>query len=295
MLGIILINYLSDQLTIEFVLKWLNRIELNNVIVIVNNSSTKASNEFLANRLNGIIVNEYSNNIKYSNNKIFILSSPDNLGFAKGNNLGAQFLKKNFDCSYFLFTNNDILLPQSDVCTNLIDKLKRNDKIGMIGPKIIGLNGEYQSPEPYKSFLNRYCWMYLSTPFISAKMKRQVFKLDYAQNAKEGYHYRIMGSFFMMRSKDFFDCGMMDPHTFLYAEEVILSERLKVIKKGVYYYPLNYVIHAHGLTTKQKLGKQGINKFLLESEMYYYKTYMHTPVWKLFLGKCIYKLINRIK
>ena len=60
---------------------------------------------------------------------------------------------------------------------------------------------------------------------MSLKRKQMRFNLNYAQNAQEGYHYKVMGSFFMLRAKDFFDCGEMDPHTFLFAEETILTER----------------------------------------------------------------------
>ena len=121
------------------------------------------------------------------------------------------------------------------------------------------------------------------------------FKLDYSSTAEEGFHYKIMGSFFMLRMADYITCGMMDEATFLYGEEVILSERLKTVNKKVYYYPGVCVIHEHGATTKKALGHRGINGYLLESLMYYYRTYRHEPKWKCLLCRGLYMLINKIK
>ena len=69
-----------------------------------------------------------------------------------------------------------------------------------------------------------------------------------------------MGSFFIVKTQDFINCGMMDPNTFLYAEEIILSEKLKKINKQVYYFPSVTVLHEHGQTTSMHLNNNQMQK-----------------------------------
>lgn len=292
---IIIVNYKNEDSTINYIKKELSKIALPHKVVIVNNGSTSTTDSLLCEALNAQLIKKEEHTPLLDSCYCFVISNPINSGFAKGNNLAAQFAYENFHCSYVLFSNNDIQIIDDDICERLIEKMKADPYIGMIGPKVVGLNGEYQSPEPFRSFLDRYCWMYLSTPFLSKEKKRKRFKINYAADAEEGFHYKVMGSFFMLRTQDFMGCGMMDPNTFLYAEEIILSERLKRIGKGVYYLPTVSIIHAHGGTTNKVLGHKGINRHLLDSETYYYKTYIKTPSWKILIGRLVYKTVNIVK
>lgn len=280
MIAIILINYKMEDLTISFVKKELSKVSEPHITVIVNNGATDESNSKLRNALDAQIITD----IKCEPERnIFVISSYDNLGFAKGNNLGADFCERHFHPEYILFTNNDIRLKDRDVVEQLIQKLTILPDAGVIGPKVIGLDGMAQSPWPYTSFWNRHIWVYWSTLFCSREKKIKIFRLDYPQKAKEGFHYYVMGSFFLVRSKDFFQCGMFDPNTFLYAEELILSERMRVIGKGMYYYPEVTVIHEHGATTSNlKSRKSGALQY--RSECYYYRSYRHTNLLVLLLG-----------
>ena len=290
---IIIVNYKAEELTIDYITKELSKLTDSFNVIVVNNGATPESTKLLCNGLQAEPIS--ADNFKEAPSNRYVVSSKENLGFAKGNNLGTEIAIKYLNPDYLLFSNNDILINEPDTLSKMIAKFEEDKRIGILGPKVVGLKGELQSPEPYISFLDRYCWMYLSTPFISAQKKRQLFKLDYTENATEGYHYKIMGSFFMVKTCDFCDCGMMDSHTFLYAEEIILTERMKKINKMPYYLPSVSVVHAHGQTTKNTIGKKGINRYMLESEKYYYKKYMNTPEWQIILGELVYKLYCKVK
>ena len=293
MTTIIIINYKNEQLTIDYITKELSKLIDNFNVIVVNNASTPESDQQLCCSLQARLVSIDS--FEEASNGRYVVSSTENLGFAKGNNLAAEIAAKHLNSKYLLFSNNDILINETDIISRMITKIESNERIGIIGPKITGLKGGFQSPEPYLSFLDRYCWMYISTPFISKKAKTKRFKLDYKEKAKEGFHYKLMGSFFMVKTSNFMQCGMMDPHTFLYSEETILTERIKRIGKEPYYMPTVSVIHAHGLTTKKTIGKKGVNKYLIESEAYYYREYMKTPKWKILIGKLIYTIYCKLK
>ena len=80
--------------------------------------------------------------------------------------------------------------------------------------------------EKFSLFHIKFITSYWLTLFVSKKKKRAIMSLDYPNNAKEGDHYKLSGSFFLVRVSDFIKCGMMDPATFLYCEEEINDNTL---------------------------------------------------------------------
>lgn len=285
MLVTIIVNYKSNFRTIRYVKEELCKVSIEQKIVIVNNGASPESDEELANALGAHVVTSEQGLGNHAN--IYLISDPNNSGFAKGNNIGARFAIDVLEADYLLFTNNDIKFLNIDVVEQLISKFEVLQGVGIIGPKVIGLDGKFQSPEPYVSFWDRNVWMFLSTPFYSKAGKRKRFMLDYSQNAKEGFHYKLMGSFFIVKSVDFVKCGMFDEHTFLYAEEPILTERMKRIGLRPYYYPQVSVLHDHGATTKKHFKGNKLGDIQFNSECYYYKTYCHTPLIQILIGKVV--------
>lgn len=279
MLTIIIINYKDEDRTIRFVKEEVSKITTPHAVIIVNNGSTTESSQNLHSELTSCV----------------IIDSTENLGFAKGNNLGAEYAKKNIFRSigtedFLLFSNSDIKFNDNNVAEALIDRISSLPYTAVIGPKIIGLDGRLQSPFPFQTFMDRHFWIYWGNLFMNKKKKAERLGLDYSEHAQEGYHYWVSGSFFLMRAKDFYDCGEMDPATFLYCEEPILSERLKKIGRKVYYYPAVSVIHEHGVTTTKTHNRQNLRKYTLQSEFYYYKKYIGTPQWQIALAKFTYWL-----
>lgn len=294
MLAIIIVNYKNENKTISYVKNELVKVNIANIIVIVNNAASFDSNTSLVEALNAELITDTT--IKPNiNNRIFIVSHLDNLGFAKGNNLGVVFANNYFSVSHFLFSNNDIHLINDDVVERLIEKIDLLPDVGLIGPKVIGLDGRDQSPEPYFPFWNRYILMYWMTPFISSSLKNKIFRLDYSQMAKEGLHYKIMGSFFLVKKTDFLTCGMMDPNTFLFGEEVILAERLSAIGKRAYYYPEVAVLHEHSLTISNHLNETNKALTQFSSECYYYTKYKNVSFISILIGRISVNCYLKIK
>ena len=297
MLAVIIVNYKSSILACNYIKKnrLLKNVSIPICIIIVDNASTIESVDEFKKGLKVSVFNRDFEVIEKRESSVYLICNSENSGFAKGNNIGARFAIDVLNCDYLLFSNNDIEFIDANVIEALYEKLSNTPEIGIIGPKVVGLNGELQSPEPYMSFWDRNVWMYLSTPFYSKEKKRQRFQLDYARDAKEGFHYKLMGAFFMVRSKDFKECGMMDEHTFLYAEEPILTERMLKIGLQPYYYPQVAVLHNHGATTKKHFKNSQIEWIKFESECYYYRTYKNTSSVEIFIGRLLRYLLNIIK
>ncbi|WP_320054877.1 glycosyltransferase family 2 protein [uncultured Acetobacteroides sp.] len=294
MLSIIIVNYKNELRSIEYIKNELSKVSMPHIVVVINNAAMDDSNRILSEALNADLISDIEQPIN-KDKRCFVVAHPDNLGFAKGNNLGVEFSVKHFDVDYFLFSNNDISFVNSDVVEQLVAKISNLSNVGLIGPKVIGLDGKDQSPEPYMPFWKKYIWMYWLTPFLSKKIKTKLFKLDYSEKAKEGIHYKIMGSFFLAKKNDFIKCGMMDPNTFLYAEELILSERLSNIGKFAYYYPEVTIIHEHGKTTSQHYNTIQTSLKKYESENYYYRKYKNISLLSIFLAGISLKFYLKLK
>ncbi len=243
-IAMILINYKSEERSIKCIKEELVECTLPYRIVIVNNAATEASNEMMARELGGVVIHDVTQTIE-TERHIFIISSGENLGFARGNNLGVEFITNHFDVDYLLFSNNDIALRSERAIESLIEKLSTLPDVGVIGPKVVGVDGGYQSPCLYMPF-----W----TEMVLLQWRRFIPFYRYKDldrsRAKEGYYYRVMGSFFVSKREDYIACGGMDPHTFLYGEEVILAERMLRIGKRNYYYPSVEILHEHGYHSK---------------------------------------------
>ena len=275
MIGIVIVNFGDPARTIRFVREECAKVAAEHGVVVVDNGGAESSTELLRKGLGSDAV---------------VLPAGGNLGFARGNNLGADYAIKEFGADLLLFVNNDIVFTDADVVDRLAARLKELPDAGMIGPKVVGLDGRLQSPEPFKSFAVQHLLPYWGKLFMGRDALREKLMTDYAQTAGEGPHYRLMGSFMLMRSADFEACGGMDPNTFLYAEEAILSERLKKIGKEVWYDPSVQVLHEHGATIDSHYGRMRKRRMRLESDAYYYKTYIGLPPFQYAAARVTYAL-----
>lgn len=294
-LAIIIVAYKSERMTIDFIKNQLCKVKIPHTIIIVNNGATDISNLQYKSSLSAQIIMDSNTDAVDLATKIYVINNQQNSGFAKGNNIGYRFAQKYFNPEFILFTNNDIRFVDDNVVEKLINKLKEHTDAGIIGPMVRGIDGDYQSPATFISFADKYIWMYLFSPFLNKKKKTEYFKKDYAKKAKEGYHYWVMGSFFIVVSKDYKECGMMDENTFLYAEEMILAERMAKIEKKVYYDPEVCVIHFHGATTGKNINYRKLRDLQFESDVYYYRHYLHISNFEILIGRLVKHIVYLLK
>ena len=276
MVGIVIVSYRSDDLTVRFVREDLSRISVPYRVVVVDNGETgsRALQEKLP--------------------EVTVLVS-ENRGYASACNLGAEWLRDQVHPESVLFCNNDLRFQSDRVVETLCETLSAHPEVGAIGPCIVGPDGRRQSPEPYRGLWNRYVWMYVLTPFLSRDRKTRKFQLDYAEKASEGYHYKLMGSFLMVRAEAFFEAGCFDEGTFLYAEEPILSERLSRIGKRCWFCPSVTVLHDHGAVIKSSFKSKETDWMQFRSMAYYYRRYRGYPAWEISFVRMLYRLIQVVR
>lgn len=279
MLGIVLINYKNSNEVISYIKNEVEKISTTNKIIIVDNSCDENELNYLYSELNASLVCKQHTDLS---SQIFIYKAEKNLGFAKANNLGAYFLIKNFaNIQYLLFSNSDIKFVDDNIVEKLVFKFNElPQSIAALNPRIIGSDGNDQTPYRKSSFFLTMIIYYLFFPLVYFFYRNYLIK-----NAKEGTYYHLLGCFLMVRKKSFIEISGFDENTFLYVEEEILAERMLQKDLRSYYYPTCSIIHETGGTTKLHLKNGFARKLFYKNYIYYFHKYRHIPLWLIYIGK----------
>lgn len=195
--------------------------------------------------------------------EIVYFSSKKNLGYAKANNIGTKLADFVYNDEYYIICNNDLRLSRSFDFNNFEKIFDSDPSISVIGPRIVGIDNEPQSPCKKKSpfyHLITYQWSRFR-PFCS--------KGDLIEINSSCYCYRVIGCFMLIKAKPFIEVGRFDEKTFMYGEEMILSEKMLMNNYKCYFYNDYVVIHEHGATVKKYTNTLKTDKWLYDS-LYYY-------------------------
>jgi len=95
----IILNYNDWLMTKEYV-KNIEKYKILDKIIIVDNKSTDNSYEFLT---------------SMSNDRIEVLSTQENRGYAAGNNFGLNYALKNYEVNNFIISNPDIEVDENTI------------------------------------------------------------------------------------------------------------------------------------------------------------------------------------
>lgn len=303
MVSVIIVEYKTYDRCFKFIQDFLNASDIKELsFVIVDNSPEKSNGIQLISLLKSTGCIEKSkldkkNNIllEGTNSKIAYIFSEKNVGFAKANNLGLKYAMDLFKPDYILFSNSDIRLPATLKLSILVNDLDKDDGIGIVGPKIVGLDGRDQSPGKYVNIFKRHIIPELFWPLNKIIPGLKSINADIIQDAPLGRYYRIIGAFMLCKTSAICKIGGFDSNTFLYAEEPILSEKFYEISMTVLYDPRVRIIHEQGVSTNDRKLKSGINlinkrKRSFDSEFYYYGHYMRNNKIILVLSKAVFRL-----
>lgn len=131
-LGIVILNYLNWKDTIELIDSLRKQTIEDYYVVIVDNASSNSSSKNLHQR--------YDQNTNYK-----IIDSKENIGFARGNNLGISYLKTEKNIKKILVMNNDIIFTDKFYLEKLMS-IEYDSDVGAVGTQIIGADGINQNP-----------------------------------------------------------------------------------------------------------------------------------------------------
>lgn len=171
--------------------------------------------------------------------KITIVENKSNLGYSGINN-AIKYCKG----KYILFLNNDIILDKN--CINeMLKVIEKDDKIAMIAPRLVNYYD--------KNFKSGGTWV--SRAFYNGHLSSDV-------KIKE-IPYLGVG---LIRKDIVKKFGyLFDPDYFIYAEDVDLGLRIRLIGSKIIFVPNAVLYHMHAMTAKKMNG--AYTTFLLEKNL----------------------------
>lgn len=221
----VILHYMAGQDTVECIESILEATKESvhkTSIVVVDNGSTNDSYNLIQEKFN-------------NNDKVILLQSKENLGFAKGNNIGFRYAKYDLKADFIVMLNNDTILSQKDFNEVLVRKYEEK-QYAVLGPDIVTADGCHQNPgskqswslqELKKDRLKKRIRLVLTYVGLDASLgnalakNKTVYRKETLQEEREN---TILHGACMIFSKEYisqFD-GLND-ETFLYMEEDILK------------------------------------------------------------------------
>lgn len=247
-IGLVILNYMTSSETIEMLESvWAYYPGLR--ILVVDNGSTEN------------VIRQLQEAVQHYPT-VTLLSGPENLGFAKGNNAGIEVLREE-GFEYIVCSNNDVLFAIAGVL-EVMKSACIEYEAAVVGPRIINAAGQDQNPyqhvrpteaEARKNYL-RSCWL-PDAAFPALKVWRYLRSLvqnekkylEVADYERPSSVYGLHGSFIMFCPRFFAHYKGFDDRTFLYGEELIIAEMLYCRSLRALFVPGTYVIHKEDATS----------------------------------------------
>lgn len=252
-LGMVIINY-NDYKTTSFLLDSIKDYKCLDLIVVVDNKSTDDSLKHLK---------------KYENNKIKIIETEENKGYAAGLNAGAkEVIKKLKNCN-IIFSNSDVIINKEDDLEKLSKDIGKHS-IAVVGPTIVenrSLNRGWMLPT-IKDEIK------FNLPLVSRKYRKEILYDDEHYNEDLSIVGVVSGCFFCVSGKVLEEVDYFDEATFLYYEEQILSKKLEEKDYQVAVDNNVVIIHNHSVTIDKNINKINKYKELKKSQRYFVKEYL---------------------
>lgn len=205
-------------------------------IILVDNNSNKDEKSYLY----------LENLVKFDN--VTLIKSNENLGFAKANNVGMSLAKGR----NFLILNPDVVM-HNNVIKVLSDYLDNNADVGMVGPKVLNVDGSFQQPclrgKPYPKdtlfHLIGLAKAFPNNPYFNG------YALWHLNRDEINECGALSGCCMMLKKSLYEKIGGMDEQFFMYQEETDWGLRTAKAGYKTVYNPNAIITHYQGVTTKK--------------------------------------------
>jgi GT2 family glycosyltransferase len=163
---------------------------------------------------------------------VTLIASPDNLGFAKANNVGLARASGR----YVLYLNPDTELIE-DICSPMAAYMEAHRDVGAVGCKLLNTDGTHQTSILSFLRLGNLAREYL----MPSRYHGHVRPHPESPRAVEA----VLGACLMVRADAARRVGGFDERYFLYQDEIDLCSTLRELGLATVYLPRPAVIH-HG-------------------------------------------------
>ena len=279
----LILNYSSASDTAELV-KHIRGLELSfdHQFVVVDNYSSESE----ADRLGALLFGQAD---------VKVIYVKDNLGYAKGNNVGLRFISDNLpEHTVVYICNSDIAFTDSAVIEALYARVISGRSNFCSSLMKVG-----QDIKPHRVRVNTLFADVISLyPFsILRKLVESVWVGGFVRYEESfGDVWReveaLNGSFFCGKIRDFGSVGLFDEATFLYCEERIFAERCKKQNFNAAILSSDFYLHKEGGVTKGRFSSPGRLVELCRSRLVFYRYYRRG--WVRIMGQVFHFLAMKI-
>lgn len=248
----IILHYKNFEDTIECVESIFEKLKNKEEyrVIIVDNGS------------NDISTQKLEKYMKENQGRVEIIFSKQNLGFAKGNNLGASYIIEKYEPDFLIVINNDTLMIDENFFLK-VEKVFKKKKFDILGPYIEGKDGQPQNPyinviygrkQILKNLIKNRIYLlieYLNLNILRERL-RKIKKVKKYNYTSEQENVALMGAALIF-SKQYYEKyeHIFYEKTFMYCEEDILYYRIKKDKLISIYAPNIRIFHKEESTTNK--------------------------------------------
>lgn len=253
MVSMIILNYNDWELTRKYSLN-ISSMNIIDHIVIVDNCSPDGSFE----RLQSI-----------KSEKIEIIKTNTNGGYAQGNNYGINYVVDRYgNDGIVIISNPDIEIEEQSIL-ELVNTLNNDENLFAVTGLVYNLN---------ESLIPIFTWNLPTVPMLFVNsctlLRNLLFKCfgygtrvnvsDYDFNQSVIYCDALPGCFFAAKVNKWLELGGFCEKTFLFYEEDILFSKSKRKGMKVALVPASKIIHLEGVSIKKSLNSRIKREMLLQ-------------------------------
>lgn len=285
----VVLNYNQPEYTIQTIDYLARQQDIGLEIVVVDNKST---NDNYAKLKSGL------------SDDVILIRSEENLGYAKGNNLGCRH-KSAFLPDYYFIVNNDVIIEDDYLISKLIDSINKNNDAKVVAASPL-VNTISTGLAVEKQIQVRKVLPFRNQVIVNSAILNKIFRgvmNDFLYRSQMPFVGKytlcdsINGCAFLIDSQVYERLGYMDEGTFLYYEEIILGQQLKDAGYGCVLDGFGEIKHLQGLSTGN--NKKTINLFMekekSKSEIYCYKHVLNEAPLKVNVVACLRNIEIYIK
>ncbi len=285
-IAFVVLNYGTFQETKECIESIRNHLDIAEYkVIVVDNASKDNSVEMLK--------AEFSDDFD-----VDIIENHDNLGFARGNNVGIRYALDKYSPEFIVVNNSDTEIFQDDLYQKLISEYKKSC-FALLGPMMLlsdgTCNGSPWEPATIQGVKEKliekrkekqmldsvFYYLLKCVEKVRKSISRNHVTNDQLHTRLDFWKYQtqveLQGAFLVFSKTAFDYIDGFDERTFLYYEEQLLYLSLIKHNQTIVYDPRIAVLHKGAIATKKArkskiVWLRFINKCNLESLEILYKT-----------------------
>jgi N-acetylglucosaminyl-diphospho-decaprenol L-rhamnosyltransferase len=179
--------------------------------------------------------------------QVRLIASDENLGYAGGNNTGA-----NAATGRYIFLLNPDTIVQSDALTQMVNYMDAHPEVGALGPQLLWPDGSVQSSRRRFPTLGSLFWesTLLGQWFPRNRHARRYHVADHPSDQIQKVDW-VVGAAILLRRKAWCQVGPIEEDFFMYFEETDWCHRAAEAGWETHYLPDARIIHYEGKSSEQ--------------------------------------------